>query len=440
MDAVHQEDRSPGAEPGMGGALFDPSLKGQMPHIYAMMREREPVSRVPTPDGRSLWIVSRYDDGLAVLRDYQRFGNDPGRIYSQEQLEQVYAPLIEHLSEEQIARVRQVDEAVSRHLLGVDPPDHSRLRKLVSQSFTPRYVEGLRPRVQAIADELLDGLAARSRAGEAVLDLVDGFAFPLPLTVIAEMLGVPVDMREKFKVWSTAAVGFDPTHPGDPALNDVLFEFVEYIRWMIAEKRVRPADDLLSGLVIAEEEGDRLTEPELVAMAFLLIVAGHETTVNLIGNAMVLLSDHPDQRAMLAADPGLARNAVEEVLRHTGPVEHSISRWVREPAEIAGQAVGVGDQVIVVLASGNRDPRQFPDPDRFDITREPGRHLAFGMGIHACLGAPLARIEGQIALNSLLARFPDVRLAAPSSELVWRPGSLIHGYVALPVALGPSAA
>jgi cytochrome P450 len=424
------------AAPSMAGALFDPGAKPHLYTIYSQLREHDPVGRVPMPNGQTLWIVTRYDDGLAILRDHQRFGNDPGNVYSQEQLEAMYGQLLAHLSDEQIGRVKQVDEAISRQLLGVDPPDHTRLRKLVSRSFTPKYVDALRPRVQAIADELLDQMAERVAAGEQVTDLIESYAFPLPLTVIAEMLGIPMDMRESFKVWSNAAVTFDPTKPGDMELNDRLFEFVEYLRQLIAEKRERPGDDLLSGLVQVGEDGDRLSEPELLAMAFLLIVAGHETTVNLIGNAMLLFFEHPDQMEKLAADPELARGAVEEVLRHTGPVEHSLSRWVREDVVVAGHPIPAGDQVMVVLASANRDPAHFPDPDRFDITREPGRHLAFGMGIHACLGAPLARIEGQIALNSLLARFPNIRLAAPRESLQWRSGSLIRGVVALPVDLG----
>ncbi len=435
---VGQDELAAGAPVGMGAVLFDPSMKGNLQPIYAQMREHEPISRVPTPDGRSLWVVSRYEDGLAVLRDHRRFGNDPGQIHSQEQIDAFYAGLFENLTPEQIERIKEVDEAISSHLLGVDPPDHSRLRKLVSQSFTPRYVEALRPRVQAIADALLDDLTADAARGERVVDLIDRFAFPLPLAVIAEMLGIPMEMREKFKVWSHAAVGFDPTRPGDMEVNGLLYDFITYIRALIAEKRAQPANDLLSGLVQVEEEGDRLSEVELVGMAFLLIVAGHETTVNLIGNAMLLFFEHPDQWELLQANPGLVRNAVEEVLRHTGPVEHSLGRWVKEPAEIAGQQISVGDQVMVVLASGNRDPEQFPDPDRFDITREPGRHLAFGMGIHACLGAPLARIEGQIALTGLLERFPDIRLAVAPSDLQPRPGSLIHGVVELPVDLGES--
>ncbi|MGI9252477.1 MAG: cytochrome P450, partial [Thermomicrobiales bacterium] len=266
------------AKMGVAGAIFDYRSKPYMQHIYSQLRATDPVALIPTPDGRSMWLVTRYEDGLAILRDHQRFGNDPGAIYTQEQLDAMYAGMFEQMSEEEIGRIREVDQAVSRHLLGVDPPDHSRLRKLVSQSFTPKYVDGLRPRVQAITDELLDALTVRANAGERVVDLIDDFAFPLPLTVIAEMLGIPLDMREQFKIWSNAAVAFDPVNPGDRDLNDKLFGFIEYIRQLIAEKREQPADDLLSALVLVEEAGDRLTEPELIAMAFLLIVAGHETT------------------------------------------------------------------------------------------------------------------------------------------------------------------
>lgn len=421
---------------GLQAMFFDPAFKDRAYRVYADLRERAPVSTATLPNGRTLWFVARYDDALAVLRDYARFANDPGAIFTEEQLEGMYAQLLTHLTPEQVERVKEVDEAISRHLLGVDPPDHTRLRKLVSRSFTPKYVEELRPRVQQIADDLLDAVEARLAAeGTRTFDLVDAFAYPLPLTVIAEMLGIPVAMRDQFRDWSSAAVEFNPGELGDPDLNRRLFEFVEYMRSLIADKREHPGDDLVSALVQVEEEGDRLSEQELLAMIFLLIVAGHETTVKLIGNGTLALFEHPDQFARLKADPGLVRTLVEEALRYSGPVEHALPRFAREDVEVAGVTIPKGSEVVVLLASADRDPSQFPDPDRFDIGREPGRHLAFGMGIHACLGAPLARIEGQVAFRSLLARFPDIRLAEPRTELHWRPGGLLRGLDRLPVAV-----
>jgi cytochrome P450 len=421
---------------GLQAMFFDPGFKDRAYGVYADLRERAPVTSVALPNGRTIWFVAGYDEALAVLRDHARFANDPGNIYTQEQLDGMYAQMLAHLSPEQMERIKEVDTAISRHLLGVDPPDHTRLRKLVSRSFTPKYVEELRPRVQQIADDLLHGIEARMAAeGTRVFDVVDAYAFPLPLTVIAEMLGIPEEMRDRFRDWSNAAVEFNPAQMGDLEINQQLYAFVEYMRWLIAEKRERPGDDLVSLLVQVEEEGDRLSEEELLAMIFLLIVAGHETTVKLIGNGMLALFEHPEQFARLRADPSLVKNLVEEALRFSGPVEHSLPRYAREDVEIGGATIPRGSEVMVLLASADRDTEQFPDPDRFDLGREPGRHLAFGMGIHVCLGAPLARIEGQVAFASLLARFPDIRLAVPRRELTWRPGTLLRGLDALPVAV-----
>ncbi len=418
-------------------AFVDPTFKGRAYGVYADLRASDPVSKAKMPDGRTIWFVARSDDALGVLRDHARFGNDPGNVYTQDQLEAIYAEWLAHLTPEQQARVAEVDRAIGRHLLGVDPPDHSRLRKLVSQSFTPKFVEGLRPRVQQIADGLVGEIERRAATtGERRFDLIDAFAFPLPLTVIAEMLGIPTEMREQFRLWSHAAVSFNPAEPGDPVLNDRLFAFVEYLRGLIAEKRGEPGDDLVSGLVRAETEGDRLSEDELVAMIFLLIVAGHETTVNLIGNGILTLLDHPEQLARLRVDPdpNLVKGAIEEILRFSGPVEHSLSRWAREDVELHGQTIRRGEQVIALFASADRDETLVADPERFDIGREPVRHLAFGMGIHACLGAPLARIEGQVAFTTLLRRLPGLRLDGPRDALRWRQGSLIRGVESLPVA------
>ena len=433
------QTRSHGQDLGTAAAeaFADPTFKDRAYAVYADLRAADPVSSARMPDGRTMWFVARYDDTLTVLRDHARFGNDPGNVFSQDQLEAMYAGWLSRLTPEQQARVAEVDRAISRHLLGVDPPNHSRLRRLVSQSFTPRFVEGLRLRVQQIADGLVDEIEARAAAsGERRFDLIEAFAFPLPLTVIAEMLGIPVGMRERFRVWSHAAVAFNPAEPGDPGQNDLLFEFVEYLRGLIAKKREAPADDLVSGLVEAESEGDRLSEDELVAMIFLLIVAGHETTVNLIGNGMLTLFEHPEQLARLKVEPSpdLMKGAIEEILRYSGPVEHSLSRWAREDIELHGQTIRRGEQVIVLLASADRDETLVADPERFDIGREPVRHLAFGMGIHVCLGAPLARIEGQVAFSTLLGRMPGLRLDAPREALRWRRGSLIRGVETLPVA------
>jgi cytochrome P450 len=418
--------------------LLAPFLRGFKAHAYPFyerLRAEGPVARTTLPDGQTMWLVSRYDAALAVLRDYQRFGNDPENALTPEEYRAVIDQGTRNLTPEQQAQFAEVDATLSRNLLGVDPPDHTRLRKLVSQSFTPPFIEGLRPRVQEIADALLDAIEARAEATERrEFDLVDDFAFPLPITVICEMLGVPIADRDQFRVWSNALVQFNPAEQLDMDRMRLIRDFNDYLRGFVAVKRDQPGDDLVSGLIQAEEAGDTLSEDELIAMVNLLIVAGHETTVNLIGNGMLALFEHPAQMRALAADPTLVNNAVEEFLRYTGPVEMSLTRFAREDVEIDGQTIRRGDQVTVLLASADRDPAQFPDPDRFDVTREPGRHLAFGMGIHACLGSPLARLEGRIAFTTLLARLPEIRLAVPRETLDWRPGSLLRGLVRLPVA------
>jgi cytochrome P450 len=416
-------------------APFLPGFKAHAFPFYERLREAGPIARTTMPDGQTMWLVSQYDAALAVLRDYQRFGNDPVKAMTPEAYEALIAEGTRDLTPEQQAEFAEVDAVFSRNLLGVDPPDHTRLRKLVAQSFTPRFIEALRPRVQQIADDLLDAIEARAEAtGQREIDLIDAFAFPLPITVISEMLGVPLEDRDRFRVWSNEVVQFNPTEPIDPDRMRKMREFNDYLRAFVARKRDEPGDDLVSGLVAAEEAGDRLSEDELIAMINLLIVAGHETTVNLIGNGMLALFEHPAQMRALAADPNLVKGAVEEFLRYYGPVETSLTRFAREDVEIDGQTIRRGDQVTVLLASADHDPAQFPEPERFDIAREPGRHLAFGMGIHACLGAPLARLEGQIAFTTLLARLPQIRLAVPRDTLEWRPGSLLRGLARLPVA------
>lgn len=418
------------------GLFADPRFKPNAYPIYAHLRANDPISSMPLQDGSSMWFVARYDDAVAVLRDHARFSNDPTTIFPPEMLEARYASLLGHLTPEQVATVVEVDQSISRNLLGVDPPDHIRLRSLVSKGFTPRYVEALRPRIQQITDERIAEMRRQADANGGVVDLLTTFAFPLPLQVIAEMLGIPMEMRDEFRDWSNAAVEFNPMTPGDIDLNARLLAFVRYVRTLIAEKRETPGDDLVSLLVQAEEAGDRLTEQELIGMIFILIVAGHETTVNLIGNGLLALLDHPDQLALFCAQPELAKNAIEELLRYAGPVEASLPRWVREDTEFAGVHFRKGDQVMPILASADRDTALLSEPDRLNITREPTRHLAFGQGIHVCLGMPLARLEGQIALTSLLAAYPRISLAIPRDEIPYRVGFLLRATGEIPVRLG----
>ena len=415
-------------------AMFSADFKERAFTAYAAMREKGPVAGVTLPTGEPIWFVTRYAEVLALLKDDERFANDPSSALTEEEYVQLFQQATEHLTVEQQQMAAQTDEILRRNLLAVDPPDHSRLRRLVAIPFTPKYIEGLRPRVQAIADTLLDTVQARTdETGCREMELISDFAYPLPLTVISEMLGIPLADRDKFREWSQAAVSFTPDDRANPEVTAKLIEFIAYLRRLVAEKHSNPGDDLLSGLVLAEAEGDKLSENELLSMIFLLIVAGHETTVNLIGNGMLALFEHPEQRARLQEDPDLLKAAIEEMLRYYGPVEMSLTRWVRQDTELGGQRLRRGEQIMALLASANHDGEQFPNPELFDISREPNRHAAFGTGIHTCLGATLARLEGHVAFATLLSRMPDLALAIPRAEVRWRDATFLRGLVQLPV-------
>lgn len=417
-----------------GAALFSASFKAHAFPAYAAMRAEGPAAGFTMPDGKRLWLVTRFAEASEMLKDQNRFVNDISNALTEEEYAALFQQSTEELTPEQQAMAALTDEVLSGQLLGVDPPDHSRLRRLVAIPFTPKYIEGLRPRIQAIADALLDAAEARAEAtGRHEMELIDDFAYPLPLTVIAEMLGIPEEDRGRFREWSQAAVSFTPADRANPAMTGKLIEFIAYMQALVATKRADPGDDLLSGLVIAEMEGDKLSENELLSLIFILIVAGHETTVNLIANGMLALFEHPEEYARLRANPDLVRSAVEEMLRFYGPVEMSLTRWAREDAVFGGVQMQRGDQVMALLASANRDESRFPDPDRFDIAREPNRHLAFGTGIHACLGSALARMEGQIAFTTLLARLPGLAPAIPRDRIEWRDATFLRGLTRLPV-------
>jgi cytochrome P450 len=269
------------------------------------------------------------------------------------------------------------------------------------------------------------------------MDLIDDYAFPLPITVIAELLGVPAEDRDSFREWSDAAVSGNTTQEHlDKVLIPHMQAFTDYLHALFEEKRKNPKDDLVSALLRAEEAGDKLSEDELLGMVFLLLVAGHETTVNLIGNGVLALLQHPDQLQKLKDDPSLIKPAVEELLRYDGPVETSTERFAREDVRIGETVIPRGEMVLVVLAAADHDPERFADPDELDITRVDNRHLAFGKGIHHCLGAPLARMEGQIAISTLLARMPDLRLKGSPESLSWRPGLTLRGLRGLPLEFG----
>ncbi|MET7343396.1 cytochrome P450 [Streptomyces sp. NPDC087866] len=368
---------------------------------YDRMRAAGPVHLIRTDEFERAWLVVGYDEGRAVLAD-QRFGKDwralPGEMGG---------------------------DPINANMLEMDAPDHTRLRKLVVRAFTPRRIEALRPRVQEITDGLLDVMVPEGRA-----DLVDALAFPLPMTVICELIGVPDLDRSAFRKLSNGVVA--PANALEE--GESIRAMGVYLGELIEDKRRSPGDDLLSALIAArDEDDDALSPDELVGMAFLLLVAGHETTVNLISNGVRALLAHPDQLAALRADPGLLDGAIEEMLRYDGPVETATIRFARERVEIGSRTVEPGEAVLVSLAGSDRDPARFPEPDRFDIRRDTRGHLAFGHGIHFCMGAPLARMEGRIAVRTLLERCPGLEADPEGAPFDWLPGTLIRGVRRLPV-------
>ncbi|RFC78011.1 cytochrome P450 [Streptomyces sp. AcE210] len=395
----------------------DPAFMADPFPLYRQLREDGPVRRAVLAGGLEAWLVTRYEDGLAALSD-SRLSSDVHDAADPRLLERL--PATER-------------ESMLRTMLRSDPPDHTRLRRLVSKAFTARRVADLRPRVQEITDELLDAIVPAGKA-----ELVEDFALPLPVTVISELLGVPVADRGDFQRWTDDMI-LQGAEPPDPARVDRAWrQMRSYLTGLLEDKRARPGDDLLSALIAARDEGHQLDEDELIAMAFLLLVAGYITTVNLIGSGIAALLAHPDQLQMLRDDPELLPGAIEEFLRYDGPVNPGIARFAREDVAIAGVAIPRGATVLVASAIADRDPAQFPDPDRLDITRQDNAHLAFGHGIHYCLGAPLARLEGQIAVETALRRLPHLSLAVPPSELRWRSGGL-RGPVQLPVTFTSDA-
>jgi cytochrome P450 len=401
--------------------IASPAHKAAPYPFYARLRAESPVHKVTLPDKQDAWLITRYADVAAALKD-ERFVKDklnaltPGQAAKQPWVPGMFKPL-------------------ARNMLDVDAPDHSRLRALVHKAFTPRLVESMTERVQALTDDLLDRLLTNSR-NNGQGDLIRDYALPIPTTIIAEMLGVPVADQHKFHRWSSAIVSSNATGWGMLLAIPPALAFLRYLRKLVAARRAAPQDDLVSMLVVAEEAGEKLSGDELLSMVFLLLIAGHETTVNLIGNGTLALLENPGQMERLRTDPALIRPAVEELLRYASPLETATERYAREDVMVEGVTIPRGGLVFAALASANRDERQFPSPDILDLTREPNRHLAFGLGLHYCLGAPLARLEGQIAINSLLRRVPDFQLAVAPSALRWRKGLVLRGLAGLPVRLG----
>ena len=396
--------------------LASPRFKADPYPFYARLRAEAPVWRTRLPDKRTAWLVTRYEDVAGVLKD-GRLAKDP--LNAQDPEQRAEGPWVPSFL-----------KPLEQNMLDLDDPDHKRLRALVSKAFTPRLIERLRERIEGICRELLDVMERKSRT-----ELVRDYALPLPATVIAELLGIPAKDQRRFHRWSNRIVSISSGRDVWRALPAAL-AFVRYLRRMSERRRASPEDDLMSALVQAEESGDTLSEDELLAMSFLLLVAGHETTVNLIASGTLVLLEHPDQLEKLEDESRLIKPAVEELLRYTSPVEIATERYARWDLEISGTTVPRGELVLAVLGSANRDDQYFEDPDTLNLARDPNRHLAFGRGgVHHCLGAPLARMEGQIAISALLRRFPNLHLDMDPGSLRWRRGIFLRGLQRLSLVL-----
>jgi cytochrome P450 len=379
--------------------------------FFARLRGSRPVSPALMPDFGQVWMITRYADVRAALTDPRLANKD-------------------HFEQDD-GRSAPSGVAGVHALLNTNPPEHTRLRRLLQKAFTPRRAAQLRPRTAEIAMSLLDQLPADGD----VVDLLAGYARPLPITVISELLGVPATDRSW--IWATVT----DYGKGGEELQRVPQELGAYFARMITAKRVEPGDDLLSALVLAHDNASEdgaeaaLTNTELLSASYHLVMAGFDTTVNLIASGTLALLTHPEEMSRLRQDPSLLPAAVEELLRFTNPVNHVTVRFATEDVAIGGVVIPAGDRVLIATSSADRDPAQFPDPDRLDLGRDSSSHVAFGHGIHYCLGAPLARMEAEVALGALLTRFPEIALAVPPQELRWRPVSLMNGLESLPVRL-----
>jgi cytochrome P450 len=397
--------------------LLEPEYVANPYAFYHRLRGEDPVLWDPVVSG---WVLTRHADVMAVLRDGRfsavRSGNGA-----------------EWLPEQARDRLAPAARAFTRRMLFLDPPDHTRIRKLVSKAFTPRVVEQMRARIQTLVEALL---AEPRRSGH--MELIESFAFPLPVTVIAEMLGVPPEDREQFAVWTQS---FGALLDGVPLPEEAIVQafedlsaMLDYMRSAAARHRLHPAEDLLQALIDAEDQGDMLTEDEALINSILLLAAGHGTTTHLLGNGLLALLRYPDQLQRLRRQPALIPGAVVELLRYDGPVQ-ATARVAREDLEIGGKQIGAGQLVIALLGAANHDPAQFPNPDRLDVMRQGGQHVAFGYGTHFCLGAPLARLEAEIAFNALV-RLENLRLEI--DEPTWDPSLVFRGLQALPVTFSPA--
>jgi cytochrome P450 len=381
--------------------------------FYAQLRAEAPVFPVTLMKQRA-WLITRYDDVLNVLKD-ERFAKDRRNAMTPEQLKK-------------LPWVPSMFKPLEQNMLDLDSPDHTRLRALVHKAFTPRMVEQMRDQIQHLANQLLDAAEPKGR-----MDLIADFALPLPLTVIGQILGVPAKDNPKFHRWSKTLIS-GGTNRNLIVLIPNIMAFMRYLRKLIKERRAYPKDDLITALVQAKDGSDQLSEDEILAMILLLLIAGHETTVNLIGSGTLALLEHPDQFVKLNDEPEHIKTAIEELLRFVCPVEMATERYAREDITIEGTTIPRGELVMAVIGSANRDAKFFDNPDSLDITRKNNKHLAFGHGVHFCLGAPLARLEGQIAINTLIQRMPNLRLNIAPDQIRWRGTFVLRGLESLPVS------
>ncbi|MEU1393123.1 MULTISPECIES: cytochrome P450 [unclassified Nonomuraea] len=396
----------------MINSVFDQDYLRDPHEVYARLRQQGPVTPTATSQGVKVWLITRHEDVKAAMTDpriSKAFRDNP-QVFLANELEG--------------GDSRGAAAVAPDNMLFSDPPDHARLRRIVVKAFTAGRIRALRPRIEQISAGLLDRLGPE-------FDLLKDYATPLPAMVIGELLGVPESDWPRMIHLSSTTIEGSARDPKEVVA--AAEETLAYLTDLCAAKRADPADDLISAMVQMHDEGGRMSDTELVSTSWLLLVAGHETTVHLIGNGMRALLTHPGQLARLRSDPGLLPDAIEEFLRYDGPISTSTFRFTTEPVTIGGVDIPAGQLVVVSLLSANRDAAQYDDADRFDLVRKPGHHLAFGHGIHYCLGAPLARVEGEIAFRQLLERFPALELAVPADRLAWRDGMLMHGLTALPV-------
>ncbi|MGG0261739.1 cytochrome P450 [Bacillus mycoides] len=394
--------------------LASAQFKEDAYEIYKESRKVQPILFVNQIEIGKEWLITRYEDALPLLKD-NRLKKDQANVFPQDTKNM-------HLSVDN-------SDHLTTHMLNSDPPNHSRLRSLVQKAFTPKMISQLDGRIQRIADDLISEIERKG-----TLNLVDDYSFPLPIIVISEMLGIPKEDQAKFRIWSHAVIASPETPEEIKETEKQLSEFITYLQYIVDVKRKNPKEDLVSALILAVNEGHKLSARELYSMIMLLIVAGHETTVNLITNTVLALLENPKQLQLLKENPELIDSAIEEGLRYYSPVEVTTARWAAEPFQIHDQTIQKGDMVIIALASANRDETVFENPEVFDIMRENNRHIAFGHGSHFCLGAPLARLEAKIAITALFKRMPSLQIKGERDKINWQGNYLMRSLEELPLS------